>query len=284
MLALYHNHTSTCSQKVRLVLAEKSLPWESRHLDLRAGDQQRKDYLALNPRGVVPTLIHEGLVIRESNVILEYLDDAFPFPPLRAPDPYWTAEMRLWLKKLDEGYHDIATATMSMGIAFRYQYLEQGVRKCRALIDKIPDPIRRERRRDVIFNGVDANEFFSAVGMWVRLFDEMEEALVQHAWLAGESYGLADAAYTPYLTRLEHLQVLEDFLYGKKRVGEWYERVRHRQSYQEAVIDWQDRHYLHLMASKGSEARQKVRKLINYYAKRKSRESKPGAVVARHAV
>ena len=78
ILELYHNNMSSCAQKARVALAEKNLEWKSHHLDLRAGDQQKPDYLKLNPKGVVPTLIDGDLVIRESNVILEYLNQLFP--------------------------------------------------------------------------------------------------------------------------------------------------------------------------------------------------------------
>jgi len=54
-LALYHNDMSSCAQKVRLMLAEKGLEWESRHLDLRAGEHQKEWYVKLNPRAVVPS-------------------------------------------------------------------------------------------------------------------------------------------------------------------------------------------------------------------------------------
>ena len=53
---LYHNHMSTCSAKVRLVLAEKDVAWTGHLLDLRAGENLRPEYLKLNPAGVVPTL------------------------------------------------------------------------------------------------------------------------------------------------------------------------------------------------------------------------------------
>ncbi len=77
-IVLYHSVESTCAQKVRLVLAEKNLEWQGKKLNLRRGDQFSAEYLALNPKGVVPTLIHEDRVFRESTVINEYLDDAFP--------------------------------------------------------------------------------------------------------------------------------------------------------------------------------------------------------------
>src|SRR4051794_9729504 len=77
MLALYHNDMSLCAQKVRVGLAEKKLDWESRHLVLRAAEHQQPWYLELNRRAVVPTLIDGEKVIPESNVILEYLDEAY---------------------------------------------------------------------------------------------------------------------------------------------------------------------------------------------------------------
>jgi len=102
MLELYHNDMSTCAQKVRLTLAEKGLAWEGRHLDLRAGDQQKPEYLKLNPRGVVPTIVDNGKVVRESTVIMEYLDDEYPKPSLRPANSHARAQMRLWTKRLDE--------------------------------------------------------------------------------------------------------------------------------------------------------------------------------------
>jgi glutathione S-transferase len=100
MLALYHFDRSTAAQKVRLALAEKELAWESRYVDPGLGKREQHDpgYLALNPRGVVPTLLHDGKVIRESQVILEYLEDVFPAPPLRPAEPAERARMRLWTK------------------------------------------------------------------------------------------------------------------------------------------------------------------------------------------
>ena len=114
MIELYHNDMSVCAQKVRFALAEKNLKWEGHHLNLRAGDQQRPEYLKLNPNAVVPTLVDDGTVIIESTVINEYLDDAYPEPRLRPTDSLFRARMRLWTKQLDEGVH-AATSVLSYG-------------------------------------------------------------------------------------------------------------------------------------------------------------------------
>jgi glutathione S-transferase len=86
MIELYHNDMSVCAQKARFALAEKKLKWEGHHLNLRAADQQKPEYLKLNHNAVVPTLADNGAVIIESTVICEYLDDAYPEPRLRPSD------------------------------------------------------------------------------------------------------------------------------------------------------------------------------------------------------
>ena len=88
---------SVAPQKARFALAEKGLEWESRHVDLFTFDHWKPEYLALNHKAVVPTLDHDGRVLIESNVIIEYLDDAFPGSALSPADPMARARMRLWL-------------------------------------------------------------------------------------------------------------------------------------------------------------------------------------------
>lgn len=262
MLELYHNDMSSCSQKARLVLAEKRLGWTNHHLDLRAGDQQKPEYLKLNPKGVVPTLVDDGRVIRESNVIIDYVDNAYAEPePLKPADPYGKAMVYLWTKRLDDGHHDIATATLSMGIAFRHQYLVQGKQASDALIENIPDPVKRERRRDIVDNGLNGREFKLAVRLWEGLLTDMEAALEESLWLVGNAYSLADLAYTPYLTRLEHLNVL-GFIDGRPRLARWYERMKGRPSYAEAITRWDNEKYLSLMREKGAEAWPRVKRII----------------------
>ena len=87
MLELHHAHISTCSQKVRLCLAEKGLAWTSHPIEFATGAHLTPAYLALNPNGVVPTLVHDGNVITESSLILYYIDEAFPTPSLMPTSP-----------------------------------------------------------------------------------------------------------------------------------------------------------------------------------------------------
>ena len=75
---LYHFWSLVCSVRCRMALEEKGLPWTSRYIGLFKFDQMRPEYLAINPRGMVPTLVHDGKPVGESSVINEYIDAASP--------------------------------------------------------------------------------------------------------------------------------------------------------------------------------------------------------------
>jgi glutathione S-transferase len=249
MLALYHNDMSLCAQKVRICLAEKGLEWEDRHIALRSGDHQKEWYRKLNRRAVVPTLIDDDKVITESNVILEYLDERFPQPSLSPKDPYGRAQMRLWTKQLDEDIHDACAAIITFGLAFRHQYLQRG-EQGKQMLEQIPNIFKRERRRDVIDKGVQSQHFKIAVQRLVQLLNEMEEALSTRKWLAGDTYSLADVAFTPYIVRLEHLNILQ-ILGSYPRVSDWYARCTQRPSFEPAIRRWENPDYLKLMHKGG---------------------------------
>ena len=82
MLELYHANHSTCSQKVRLCLAEKGLKFKGHLINLATKEQLDPEYLKINPNGVVPSLVHDGRIIIDSSVICEYLDETVPEPRL----------------------------------------------------------------------------------------------------------------------------------------------------------------------------------------------------------
>jgi len=255
MLTLYHNDMSVCAQKVRLALAEKNLPYEARHLNLRAGDQQQPDYLELNPKGVVPTLVHDDTVVTESIVINEYLDDAFPATPLKPADAAGRARMRWWTKHIDDGIF-AATGVVSMSVAFHHQYT-QGV----------VDELTRQRgpaygrRFEQLRKGVDNPAFPDAIKRLYKMVADMSAALERGPWLTGNSYSLADIAHAPYVTRLDHLQ-FGGLIERHPRVADWYARMRQRPAYQTALAAQFNPKYLPLMAEKGNAAWPRVKELV----------------------
>ena len=78
MLTLYTFHNSICTQKVFMTLAEKDLSYDEHLINLFAAEQYDPEYLKLNPKGVVPTLVHDGRAIPESSLICEYVDELWP--------------------------------------------------------------------------------------------------------------------------------------------------------------------------------------------------------------
>ena len=247
MLKLYHNDMSVCAAKVRIALAEKSLGFEGVHMELRAGDTQKPEYLKLNPNAVVPTLVHDRSVVIESTVICEYLEDAFPENRLRPDNAFDTARMRLWTKQLDEGLH-IAVGNLSMCIAFRHQLLAKTPAELAAYYAGIPSAETRERRRQSVELGMDSPAFRPSLERWRTFCADAERALEDGEWLAGRSFSLADIGYTPYMIRLEQLG-LATLWKHRPRLAAWRERLFARPSYKEAIEIWLNPKYLTIFAA-----------------------------------
>lgn len=237
MLYLYQGSTSVCSVKVRVALAEKGLAFEGEILDLQRGDQHRPDYAKLNPNEVVPTLVHDGKVIIESTLIIEYLDEAFPAPPLMPADPYDRAIARLFMKKIDDYLH-AACSTITFATANRKVLIKKSPEELAAHLAKIPNPDYRERQRLAIAHGLAAPHVAQALRAYDKYIGDMEVALAEHPYLAGTAYTLADAAATPYIFRAEIVGMDGLWLGRRPKVSAWYDRIRSRPSFEAAVTRW----------------------------------------------
>ncbi len=233
-LELYHHGSSVCAAKVRLVLAEKNVEWEGRYVDILAGEQHDPEYLNLNPKAVVPTLVHDGHVIRESTIICEYIDEVFSEPKLVPADPVARARMRLWTKLVDEEVHP-AVRPITYVATHRHSILARPAAEVEAHIEQDPDPRWRERKRGWIYKGVEAPDVRHAIVFFAKLLRDMDAALSQSRWLADEAYTLADAAITPYLNRLEMLS-MTSMWDDHANVARWFEAVKSRPSFEPAVF------------------------------------------------
>jgi glutathione S-transferase len=251
---LYHNDMSVCSAKVRMALAEKGIAWDGVHLNLRDGDAQKPEYVKLNPNQVVPTLLHNGWPTIESNVICEYIEDAWPETPLRPADPYRIARMRLWMKRLDDNIH-AATATVSLCIAFRHQHLKRTREQIQAYLNNLVDPTRQERLRQAVEFGMDSPAFGPALKQLEKLVADMDEALKERAWLA-------DLAYASYMIRFVHLG-LDAMIEARPRVRDWMNRLFKRPSYRTGIEQWFNPGYLELFAEQREAARARARLLLS---------------------
>lgn len=233
-LVLYHADTAVCAAKVRITLAEKKLPYEGRMISLHAGDQFKPEYRKLNPAAVVPTLVHKGEVVVESTVINEYLDEAFEPHPLRPADALGRSRVRLWTKREDTIHDAINTITASM--VFRGDLLKKTPEEQRARYAGIPDPAKREKWRVMLEQGVESSYFSEALGRFAKQFKDMEKALGERPWLAGEMFTLADIGLLSFFYRLEMAQCADMWRAHFPNVTQWFERARARESFREGVL------------------------------------------------
>lgn len=235
-MKLYHNGLSTCSQKVRLVLAEKNLAFDSVVMDLQGGDQFKEDYLRIHPKAVVPALEDEGCHYIESSLINEYLDDAYPAVPLKPTDASARYRMRTLIRKIDELQHP-ACSVITYAIGLRPILLNRDPAELQRLVDSVPDQARRENRRAVMAQGIKAPVFHEALFTYMDILREAEALLAEGEWLAGSSYSLADCALLPYVLRLEHLGQ-KSAIDQLPRLARWYTAVQARPAYRSGVHDW----------------------------------------------
>ena len=233
MLTLYTHPMSPCAQKVRICLAEKNLCWKAVHVDLPGKENLKPEYLKLNPAGVVPTLVHEQSVITESSVICEYLDDQYPDITLRPGSPVAIAEMRLWMKWVDNQLHPSCGA-IQWPMVMRPKLMELTEAERLAVIEKVPEKARRERQLRLVQLGLDAPDVASAVATYRSTIQKMERNLSDRPWLLGERFTLADACLAPYFQTLYQF-AWTDLFADSPAVERWYEQCRSRDSYQQAV-------------------------------------------------
>jgi glutathione S-transferase len=240
VLILYHHGSSACAAKVRFALAEKGLVWESRYVDIMRGEQFAADYVALNPKAVVPTLIDGDAVITESTVICEYLDDKFPEPPLMPPDALARARARVWTKAVDEELHPACSAVTYI-VSHRHTILRNGAGSYEEFLAAGSSEGRaaRERKWQWVQQGIKAPGAQAQIEVYLGYLNKMEQNLKHSDWLVGDSFSMADVAMAPYVNRLAVLAM--DSLWRDGRlpaVDDWFARVKARPAFFEAFEKW----------------------------------------------
>jgi len=258
MLKLYTAQNSICTQKVFLTLLEKGLKWTSEYIDLFTNEQYRPEYLKLNPKGVVPTLIHEGRAVIESTLICEYLDETFPAPPLMPDTPYDRARMRLWSKHIDEGVFE-ATREISFSAMFRDKMKAMTEEQRNGRFDNIGDPGRRARFMSTYRDGCDSPYVAHGVFAFEKMFREMEADLsAGQTWLVGERFSLGDINVMPFVARLDYLGLLDIWLAERPMVRAWWQRAKARPSFAGAIANLLTEEQKSAMASSGARIRDQI--------------------------
>lgn len=233
-LHLYHYKMSNCSMRVRITLEEKGLKWESHHLDLFTKEHHTPEYFGINPKGLVPTLVHDGVVIVESNDIIDYLDQKFPQPPLRPSDPTELERMHYWLER-SASIHvkAIKTHIYEKSVAGKMAHSREDEESYKELQS---DPELLEFHRKSSANEFTEEEFLNAQTIIDSCFREAEAQFADSEWLAGSSFSLADISWMPLHFTLEKMAKYDFAPFP--RVQAWADRISQRESYKRAIVDW----------------------------------------------
>lgn len=191
MLKLYHWEPNANSGKPMLALAEKGVAYESHYLDLLSFDQHQPEYLAVNPDGTIPALVHGDLVLTESTPIMEYVDEAFNGPPLKPTNPVERWRMRWWMRFFD-AYFAPSMSMIGWAVFVGPVARQRDPEVLRAAIDRIPLESRKIAWRKALFNEFTPEELAESRRRVLFCTDVLEAHLSKHTWIAGETFSLGD--------------------------------------------------------------------------------------------
>jgi ganglioside-induced differentiation-associated protein 1 len=265
MLELYHHGSSACAAKVRFALAEKSLEWIGHYVDILRGEQFTPEFLRLSPKAVVPVLVHDGAVIRESTVICEYAEEAFPANPIYPHSPLQRAQVRIWTKAVDEDLHPACSA-LTYVLSHRHTILRNGVGSfAEFLKGAAPEDVAaRTLKWQWIQQGLQAPGAADKIRLYDGYLHRMEAALARSDWLVGDRFSMADIALAPYLNRLAALALTGVWQNGRlPRVAQWFERVRQRATFAPALLDWVPEDLAEEMQRNGERSWPEVKAVLN---------------------
>ena len=236
-LHLLHFQSSTCSQKVRILLREKGLAWESHPVDLARQKHVSPWFLGINPRGVVPVLVRDGVVHVESNDIMAVLDempsDAEPFFP---QDTAEREAVDADLALEDSLHMDLRNLTMGFIMPHRLARrpeatLERWEREGRT------DPKRAKEVawwREYSRSGIPAEQLQASVDAHRKVFEDLEERLASRPWLLGERLSVLDVSWFITTLRLSHA----GYPFARHpRLADWHDRLTRRSAFAEESRD-----------------------------------------------
>jgi len=230
-LHLYHGDISNCSMRVRMTLIEKGLPWTSHHIDLKKKENINDDYFGINPNGLVPTLVHDGVVHIESNDIIDYLDATYPQPSLRAES---NDEMMEWLH-LAAAIHVPACKpyVYAYKIASKIKKTDEEQAKYDALQKN--EELKQFHAKHAGSQAFATSDVEKATALLGACFTKLEVTLQDREWIMGDQFSLADISWIPLYFVINGCGYNFDKFPNIQR---WAAAVQRRESYREGVLKW----------------------------------------------
>jgi glutathione S-transferase len=232
-LHLYHDPLSSCAMRVRMVLAEKNLPWTSHVIDLSKMEHATPEYQSINPHGLVPTLVHDGRTYIESVDIIRYLDELQPAPSLLPAGPKDHAACDALISDADGAQTSLKALTHEFLFRGSGRYSREEDLKKFANGHRntwLVDFKRSFAARDAAWQSRVAKALTDMAGH----FRHLERRLGASKWLAGETFTLADVAWTPQVHRM---QLMEWPMTAFPHLSRWYAELEQRPSFQQAVVN-----------------------------------------------
>jgi len=235
MIELYHASISTCSQKVRLCLAEKEIKWVDKRIDFATQAHLQPEYLKLNPNGVVPTLVHDGDPVIDSSVICEYLEESFPESgqSLSPSDALGKAKMRAWLRYIEE-VPTTAIRYPSFNRLFKGFLDQMGDKEFNEMSSNMP--LRKGLYKQFRGEGFSGEQVEESVERLRQTVERVDDATQDTPYLLGAQPCVADFCVLPTIVRMEDIG-LEKIWADKTHFAAWYERIQQRPSFSLAYYD-----------------------------------------------
>lgn len=232
---LLHFDASSCSQQVRILLNEKNIAWESHHVDLRKRQQVTPWFLSINPRGVVPVLVHDGVVHVESNDIMEQVDK---LPSEQASFFPEVADARATVKEELAFQSSLRLGTRALTVKFmapQAMYL-----KNRKVLDAyrkngVPD-LSRDMEiawwQSAADNGLSPETLIESFAAHRDALRRLEDRLQNREWLHGDHISVLDIAW---FTTIHRLKVLRYDLSRHPYLLSYYQHLLLRPAFREEM-------------------------------------------------
>ena len=229
---VYYYWMSNCAARVCMALAEKGVDWTPHAVNLFKQENMTDEYFKINPKGLVPAMIHDGVVITESIDILRYIEETFPQNPLYPSDSEKRAQVDRWM--------DIATEIHVRVIkTYMYALALGGTKKqsdMKAYEQKQKDQELIDFHRET-HSGIPKEKILMAERDLFEFFDRLDNELSQHKWLVGDEFSYADMTWFVQYFLMNRTGIVNFANYPNIR--RWAEEIMRRPGFKNGVAPFQ---------------------------------------------
>ncbi len=249
-VVLYHFGPSICSQKVRSTLTAKGVQWESREVNLFIDENLKPEYMRINHRGVVPTLVDAGYTVFDSATIMRYIDRHFSGPSLVPEDEEESKVMEHWLELQDQFPVRGLTYGNVKGLLGKLVRKDtpRRIGKIKRLQQENPDLAAdyeaKLRDTDQWLEEQDNAEVVGRINADMEsLLDQLGEHMRHRDWIAAGQFTLADIAWMTILARIDFVGLVPVMWGGGKRpaIESYYERLKKTPAFHAEITRYQNR-------------------------------------------